>query len=450
MNREAAGYEVCLLRFGYKHDEGSEHGSRPQGALQPRQVDSQKGDGTLTVDNTMKSAKGVEALKSLGVKVRNIEQPAKESEAKDTLIKAFREKLSVMPVGGGTTLAAGVLPEHVDMVLDTTGMNGVVAFDAANLNITVQSGMTINAINDYIGSHGRGFRLPLDPPFSDRATIGGVFAANGSGPSRLRFGTVRDQVLGVRGIDAGGAEVKFGGKVVKNVSGYDMTKFLIGSAGSLCLITALTLRVYPMPGAACACEATFGKLDQLEKFLAALKASALLPSGIVVEQANGAYRVTAGFEEHPMAVERESKEFLSITRSAGGDGASRAGREAMQEAFRNAIEPDKEGVAFKITVPISNGPKILEAAKKLLPQAKVVLYAGNGVICIYTAQADAVLIKQLRGLIDGIDGYLVPLRLSQTLLSKWGSRVDATLGQYVLQPIKKQLDPSGIFPPVLQ
>ena len=111
--------------------------------------------------------------------------------------------------------------------------------------MTVLAGTTLNGINEFLAGQGNGFFLPLDPPFSERATIGGVYASNGSGPSRLRYGAVRDQVLGVRGIDAQGGEVGFGGKTVKNVSGYDLTKFLIGSAGSLCLITAAIMRVYP-------------------------------------------------------------------------------------------------------------------------------------------------------------------------------------------------------------
>lgn len=404
----------------------------------------------MTANGANKSVSGVKALRSLGVEVRNFERPANVLEAKNVLTKAFREKHLVFPVGGGTTLSAGVLPEYVDVAIDTTAMSSVIAFDSANLNITVQPGMTIDAINEYLGGQGNGFCLPLDPPFSDRATIGGVYSANISGPSRLRFGTVRDQILGVQGIDAGGAQVKFGGKVVKNVSGYDMTKFLIGSAGSLCLITALTLRVYPLPAAACVCEAKFSELGRLEKFLAELRASVLLPSGIVVQQVKGEYLVTAGFEEHPLAIERESRDFLALAKSSDGKGTFMAGRNAMKEALGHAIEPNEGSHAFKITVPISMGAGKLAEAKRLLPAAKAVLYAGNGVIYIYSAQADAGLIKQLQSLIKDTDGYAAPLSLPRALLSGWGSRTDATLDRYVLQPIKKHLDPSGVFPPVLQ
>ena len=219
------------------------------------------------------------SLESLGVAAKHVERPTKESEAQQVLARAFKEKLTVLPVGGATAISAGTLPERVDIVLDMTGMEGIAHFDISNLNMTVLAGTTLDGINEFLAGQGNGFFLPLDPPFSERATIGGVYASNGSGPSRLRYGTVRDQVLGVRGIDAQGDEVGFGGKTVKNVSGYDLTKFLIGSAGSLCLITAAIMRVYPLPAASSLCEVTFPAVGELEKFLQGLRSSVLLPSG---------------------------------------------------------------------------------------------------------------------------------------------------------------------------
>ena len=155
----------------------------------------------------------------MGVQVKHIEKPSKEREAQQILAQAFKEKMQVLACGGGTSLGAGILPEAVDLVLDTTGMNRVLAFDPRNLNVTVLGGMTLKAINDFLSSQEKGFFLPLDPPLAHRATVGGVYAANGSGPSRLRYGTVRDQVLGVRGVDAQGREVGFGEKLSRTYPG---------------------------------------------------------------------------------------------------------------------------------------------------------------------------------------------------------------------------------------
>lgn len=384
-------------------------------------------------------------LESLGVAAKHVERPTKESEAQQVLAGAFKEKLTVLPVGGATAISAGTLPERVDIVLDMTGMEGIAHFDISNLNMTVLAGTALNGINEFLAGQGNGFFLPLDPPFSERATIGGVYASNGSGPSRFRYGTVRDQVLGVRGIDARGSEVGFGGKTVKNVSGYDLTKFLIGSAGSLCLITAATMRVYPLPAASSLCEVFFPAIGELEKFLQALRSSVLLPSGVTVEQVLGAFRVLSAFEGHPLAVERENKDFLSMAGTFGGKGEAKMGREVMREAIRGAIEPEGDAMAIKVTVPLSEGPATLAGLKDLAGPAKTVLFAGNGVILVYGAD---------ERIIDGAKrlaahGYVAPIRLHRSLLSTWGPRVNPTLEQFVLRPIKEKLDPSGVFPPIL-
>ncbi len=403
--------------------------------------------------------RGIRALESLGVRVKHVEKPAEEREARQILAKVFREKLTVFPCGGGTALASGVLPETVDIALDTTGMSRVLAFDPRNLNLAVSAGMTLEGIKEFLGGQEKGFFLPLDPPMVQRATIGGVYAANASGPSRLRYGTVRDQVLGVRGTDARGNEVGFGGKTVKNVSGYDLTKFFIGSAGSLCLITSISLRINPLPDSASVCELTLGSLEELEKFLSALRTSVLVPSAVVVEPTGAAFRVVAGFEGHPQAVDRENKDLLALAGKFGGAGEGRVGREAMMQALRAAVDPPGVGLdilTLKISVPIGQGARTLAAIGKLAQEcglaAKTTLYAGNGVILLYvTAQGDAVsrLINGVRELGRSSGGYTSPVHLHRTLLSRWGPRVDSGLHQFVLRPIKEKLDPSGVFPPIL-
>ena len=402
---------------------------------------------------------GIRELESLGVNVKRVEKPTQEKEAQQILAKAHREKLTVFPCGGGTALGSGVLPEKVDIALDTTGMDRVLAFDGNNLNIAVLGGMTLDAINQFLAGQGKGFFLPLDPPLSNRATIGGVYAANGSGPLRLRYGVVRDQALGVRGADARGEEIGFGGKTVKNVSGYDLTKFLVGSGGSLCLITSISFRVYSLPEAASLCDIGFGTVEELEKFLAALRASVLVPSAVVAEPAGVRYRVLTGFEGHPQAVERQNKDLLALAGKFGGAGDARTGRKAMVDGLRAVVNPDgatQGGLALKITVPIAAGARALAAACKLckdnsLP-GKAALYAGNGVVVLYAAaQGEAAprLIAGAKGVGQSAGGYTAPIRAHRTVLSGWGSRVDPALHRFVLQPIKEKLDPSGVFPPIL-
>ncbi|HSR11397.1 MAG TPA: FAD-binding oxidoreductase, partial [Thermodesulfobacteriota bacterium] len=395
----------------------------------------------------------------LGVRFRHIEKPASEGETRQVLARASREKLTVFPCGGGTALASGVLPDAVDVAVDTTGMDRVLALDAQNLNIEAMAGANLDRINESLGAEGKGFFLPLDPPLSGRATIGGVYAGNASGPLRLLYGTVRDQALGVRGVDALGNEVGFGGKTVKNVSGYDLTKFLAGSAGSLCLITSVSLRIYPLPESASFCEITLGGVDQVEKFLGALRASVLVPSAVVVQPAGAAFRAVAAFEGHARAVERENKDILALAREFGGAGRCQEGREAMVQALRAAVDPPGTGpdrMTLKISVPIAQGPRTLGAAGKLAHScgvaAKLVLLGGSGVVLLHGSSGGgeiARFIKEVRELGPTNGGWTSPLHLRRDLLSGWGPRADAGLQQWVFKPIKEKLDPSGVFPPIL-
>jgi len=412
----------------------------------------------------------VRVLRSLGVQVQRVEKPIGEKEARQLLARAFQDKQTIFPCGGGTSLSSGVLPEKVDLALDTTRMNKILAFDPQNLNLEVMAGMTLDEINEFLAGQGRGFYLPLDPPLSYRATIGGAYAANSSGPLRQRYGTIRDQVLGVRGVDSRGQAVGFGGKTVKNVSGYDLTKFLIGSAGSLCLVTSLSLRVYPLPEASSLCDLVFGTLEELEKFLAAFRSSVLVPSAVVVTEIAGGpsvsstagarFRVIAVFEGHPLAVERQNKDLLKLAGEFGGCGQARAGREMVVRGLQSAVDPDRPleaSLILRVSVPIGQGPRTFAEVQKLSHEhgisVKPLLFAGNGLLILYsegTLQKKAMdLIKELQETVRAADGFVAPLLAPREILQAWGARVEPTLHRLVLGPIKEKLDPTGVFPPIL-
>ena len=415
------------------------------------------------------AAPGVEELKHLGVTAKRIERPASEQEARDLLSRAYKEKLSILPCGGGTSLGSGMLPESVDVALDMIGMNKVLAFDPRNLNLAVLSGMTLTQINEYLAGQGKGFFLPLDPQLPHRATLGGVYASNASGPSRLRYGTVRDQVLGVRGADGLGREVGFGGKTVKNVSGYDLTKFFIGSAGSLGLITSLSFRVYPLPESSSLCDFVFETLEGLEKFLAALRSSVLIPSAVIVKElaagpdvsnsVGSRFRAWASFEGHSRAVDRQNKDILKLAGEFGARGNVKVGREEMVQGLRSVVNPDgpNQDSIFKVSVPISQGPRAYVSIGKLVRakglHSKVILFPGNGLIYIYFQgegqEKIAPLIQDLKDISQAGGGYASPVRAHRNILASWGPRVEPALHQFLLQPIKEQLDPAGVFPPIV-
>ena len=171
--------------------------------------------------------------------------PTSVQEMQDVLQLAVKQGLSIMPAGAGTKLGIGNLPQKVDVVLATTHLNSVVEYEPADLTVTVEAGIRLADLQTELARHRQ--YLALNPPYADRCTIGGIVATNASGSLRLRHGTARNQVLGLRVVRADGTVVKSGGKVVKNVAGYDLNKLYIGAFGTLGIITEVTLKLSPIP-----------------------------------------------------------------------------------------------------------------------------------------------------------------------------------------------------------
>lgn len=155
--------------------------------------------------------------------------------------------LSVVPRGGGTKIGIGRPPARVDIVLSLDRLNALLEYEPADLTATVQAGLRFADLQAHLSE--RGQFLPLDPPYANACTIGGVIATNASGPLRWTYGTARDLVIGTKVVQADGTVVKAGGKVVKNVAGYDLNKMYIGSLGTLGVLVELTLKLQPRPEA---------------------------------------------------------------------------------------------------------------------------------------------------------------------------------------------------------
>ena len=171
--------------------------------------------------------------------------PASIQEIQDVLRFAAKQDLSVMPAGAGTKLGIGNLPQKVDVVLATTRLNRVIEYEPADLTVTVEAGIPLAVLQTELAKY-RQF-LSLNPPYAARSTIGGIVATNVSGSFRLRHGTARNQVLGLKVVHANGTVAKSGGKVVKNVAGYDLNKLYIGAFGTLGIITEVALKLSPIP-----------------------------------------------------------------------------------------------------------------------------------------------------------------------------------------------------------
>ena len=203
-----------------------------------------------------------------GVQPLTVAAPASTSEA-STLLRAAEELgLAVVFRGTGSRLHWGNPPERCDLLVETTGLDEVVEHAAGDLVATVQAGVRLDRLAEVLASAGQ--RLALDPPAGPLAangmdggqgTVGGVLATGAAGPLRLRYGSGRDLLIGITVVRADGTIARSGGKVVKNVAGYDLGKLFAGSRGTLGLITQATFRLHPLPAqtsyvsAACAAPA---------------------------------------------------------------------------------------------------------------------------------------------------------------------------------------------------
>ena len=170
-----------------------------------------------------------------------IAQPISPAELADTLACAASQRKTI-ELGGNFTKRAGAGPIAChDLTLSTSHLNRILAYEPRDLTISVEAGITYAELSRVLAPHRQ--MIPLDPPFSERATIGGIVASNSSGPRRRLFGTARDLVIGMKFATLEGKLIQSGGMVVKNVAGLDMAKLMIGSWGTLAAMTSINFKL---------------------------------------------------------------------------------------------------------------------------------------------------------------------------------------------------------------
>ncbi|MCD0453563.1 FAD-binding oxidoreductase [Actinocorallia sp. API 0066] len=225
----------------------------------------------------------------LGVRPVRVERPETVEEAAEALRRAHAEGLTVVPRGNGTRLHWGGVPRSCDVLLDTRSLDRVVEHAAGDLVVTVEAGVPLARLAEVLSPAGQ--QLALDSPVE--ATVGGALATASAGPRRLLYGTPRDLLIGVTVVRADGAIVKSGGKVVKNVAGYDLGKLYTGSFGTLGLIVRASFRLHPVP--AQHAYVTVSGREPLKAVLALLH-SPLVPSAIELDGDASGSEVVALFE----------------------------------------------------------------------------------------------------------------------------------------------------------
>jgi glycolate oxidase FAD binding subunit len=205
-------------------------------------------------------------------------QPQEAADLVQFVQDAATAGQAIYPIGGGTSLDYGLPATREGRGLLLGGLNGVVDYPARDMTITVQAGITFGALRETLAEYGQ--YLPWDVPNADQAQLGGLIATDFNGPHRYGYGSIRDYVIGIRAVDGRGNPFAGGGRVVKNVAGYDFCKLLTGSLGTLGIITEVTLRLKPVPRAAALLCGQPRDLDHAEQLCVALADGPTTPAAV--------------------------------------------------------------------------------------------------------------------------------------------------------------------------
>jgi glycolate oxidase FAD binding subunit len=414
-----------------------------------------------------------------GKKPKVVVTPGTIDEVSKVVAYASQQHFAIVPRGNGTKMRMGGIPKKMDIVLSTSRLNRITDRDCENLTLSAQSGLTLGEVQQGLAKVGKGYFLPLDPPFTDKATLGGIVATNSSGPRRLVYGTARDMIIGTKAVFPNGDIVVSGGKTVKNVSGYDMCKLLIGSYGTLGILCEMTFKLLPLPEKEATLLLSFAKLEEADGFAREMRGSQLIPSSLEILNAeavqkmkypvstppNGNYLVAIGVEGVAESIDRQVSEMSEVGKKQGTLEALTLGAEKHQ-AFWVALrdfslyltDEYSNVISMKSNFVMSKCGEILESCEKIAQRLGIdcafISHAGNGIMYSHALPGEnfrrrgesfVTLIEKLTAEAMKYGGGLVvessPLSIKKKV-DVWGqSRSD----YLVARRLKEQIDPAGIL-----
>ena len=381
-----------------------------------------------------------------GVPARFVAAPGSADEAAAVVRAAAVHDLSTVVRGAATKLDWGSPPERLDLVVDTRRLTGIVEHAAGDLIVVVRAGTPLTDLSPKLAAAGQ--QLALDAPLPG-ATVGGTVAVNTSGPRRMAYGTVRDLLIGVTIVRPDGVLARAGGKVVKNVAGYDLGKLVTGSYGTLGLITECAFRLHPVPEAGAVLRRPVDGPAGLRTLVSAVLGAQVVPAALELDAPAG-----GGLE-------------LAILLTGVAEGVRR--REAMARALLGGelaasdAEPDwwsaypwgAGEVGLKLTATLSRVPDLVAAALAARDRRGVpvavrgsvgtgVLYAGmpgaTDPAAVAAVLADLRLVARVAG------GHAVVLTAPAAVrdgLDLWGP----VPGLALMRSVKSQFDPGRRFAP---
>lgn len=384
-----------------------------------------------------------------GMSAPLVAEPTTAEQVTELLAWASAEQLTVTIRGGGTKLEWGGVSTAVDVILSTARLNHVVEHRYGDLTATVDAGTTLDALNNTLATHRQW--LPLDPPWSDRATIGGILATNDSGPHRHRHGAPRDLVIGITIARPDAALAKAGGIVVKNVAGYDLSRLMTGSVGSLGVIVDATFKLAPASAASRTVIVETDTIESLASGLVDIETSSLTPT--VVEIGWPPARLLVRFDSVETAVAQQAAEAARLLGAAGRSARVETGRNAAEVWADYADWWDEPGSLVKLTtLPRKVVPTLSWLRQEGERRHVEVAAQGRGMGAVDLrlqgeVAAQGALLSALRQRFEPGQGAAVIRRGSPELrktVDPWGPLGD---GRPIMQAIKARFDPTGMLNP---
>lgn len=415
------------------------------------------------------------AALAVGGKIpQHIVSPATAEGVAEVLKFAADHDLAVIPRGKGTKLALGMPPRRYDLALSLEKLTQVWHYEPADLTISVEAGMKIGDLQDFLGREG--LWLPMDPRGGASATVGGILATNSAGPLRQRFGSARDMVLGIKVATTEGKLVKSGGRVVKNVAGYDLCKLLVGSYGTLGVIVEASLKLFPRPASRATWVLEPGTLGLARDLRRRILNSPLEPLCMVLLNTLAAGLLQNGMQEgeapgpelwievggSTSVLERHAKDLAEMGRSMGVPSrrVSEHTAESCWVRLRNYdqlfVDSFPEVMVLKATLPIASSEEFLSFAQQgaEAEEVKMASFAQVGVgivhLILWGGKLGTVadrLVTNTRKAAASLGGALVVEQYASGFDAErdpWGAPGDSL---EAMRKLKAAWDPKGVLSP---
>lgn len=393
------------------------------------------------------------------------EQPSSLADLQDLVRVNYASRHALYPFAGGTLLNYGGMPSKAGVAVNTSNLNKIVDYPARDMTITVQTGISIENLQKTLASENQ--HLPIDVPKAEQATLGGILAANVMGSRRYGYGTLRDYLIGIEMVNNQGHAVKGGGRVVKNVAGYDLCKMVIGSLGTLGILTQATLKVLPRPELN-ALMTVHCSIDQLMKLLDDLHRTRTLPvcidllNGLAAKHCEGEsqaqlpqndWLVLIGYESNSDAVNwqvqqllRELKTDYQLEAKIGPTA------ESLWTALREMPARINTQLSLRIGLLPSQCAEFCRTLTERFPYFAIQAHAGNGQVRAYCmdeidAESAITCVQSLRALLPGKSSSLVIERCPP----EWKAHLDVwgppNSDHVLMKSLKQSLDPGHLFNP---